>query len=67
MLEEQFKADIMQIISVYNNEQKMSLGSIYYILKDVMNNITEVYNNYIKQEIEKIQQEQESQEEVEDE
>ena len=57
--EESFKQDLLRVISHYNNEENLSLGTTFYIVKDVFNEITKTYDMYISQQLEKQKQQQE--------
>jgi hypothetical protein len=58
--EEGLKQDLMRVIAHYTNEEQISLGTTFYILKDVFNEIGRTYDNYIKQQLEKQKQSQEA-------
>lgn len=56
MLEEKFKESLTSAITDYS-QKGMSIGTQYYILKDVFSEMTTLYQQYIAQSIEKINQE----------
>ena len=56
--EESFKQDLLRVISHYNNEENLSLGTTFYIVKDVFNEITKTYDMYISQQLEKQKQQE---------
>jgi hypothetical protein len=65
--EEKLKQNLLEVL-VYYNQQGVSLGTEFYVLKDVFNEFTKTYEQFIKQETEKIKnQNEEKQEEVENE
>ena len=66
--EEQLKQTLLQVLVQFNQEG-MSLGTEFYILKDVFNEFSKTYENFIEQQIEKQKRNEESeqQEEVVDE
>ena len=65
MLEEQFRSDLVYIVEAYS-KKGLTLGSIFYIIKDVFNEVGKTYNEFLKKEFEKqkeIEQEKEEKEE----
>ena len=66
--EEQLKQTLLQVL-VQFNQDGMSLGTEFYVLKDVFNEFSKTYENFIEQQIEKQKRNEESeqQEEVVDE
>ena len=66
--EEELKQTLLQVL-VQFNQNGMSLGTEFYVLKDVFNEFSKTYENFIKQQIEKQKKNEESeqQEEVVDE
>ena len=56
--EEAFKQNLLEILNHFVNEKEMSLGTVYYIFKDVFNDFTNTYNNFIRQQLEKQKQQQ---------
>jgi hypothetical protein len=59
MIEEELRNQLIQVLSAYS-QGGMSLGSIYYILKDVFKDLEQNYIAFIQQ-----QQEQKMNEEIE--
>lgn len=55
MLEEQLRSDLMYIINLYG-EKGLTVGTEYYIFKDVFNELAKVYNDYLTKEQQKQQQ-----------
>lgn len=55
--EESFKNDLLQIINAYS-QKGLTIGTQYYILKDVFGEVSSIYQQYINQQLEK-QQKQE--------
>lgn len=53
ILEEQFKSTLNTIIADYNH-RGMSLGSLYYTLKDTFVDFEQAYNTYVQQETQKM-------------
>ena len=47
MIEEELRGQLIQVLSTYS-QGGMSLGSIYYILKDVFKDIEQSYAAYIQ-------------------
>jgi predicted ribosome quality control (RQC) complex YloA/Tae2 family protein len=66
MLEEQFRNDLMYVIETYS-KKGLTIGSIFYIIKDVFNEISRTYNDFLHQEFEKQKIEQEKEEKEEEE
>lgn len=65
MLEEQFRSDLMYILELYS-QKGLSLGTEFYIYKDVFNELSKTYNNFIQMELQKQKEEQEKKEENEE-
>ena len=66
MLEEQFRNNLMYVIETYN-KKGLTIGSIFYIIKDVFNEIGRTYNDFLHQEFKKQKIEQEKEEKEEEE
>ena len=47
MIEEELRGQLIQVLSAYS-QGGMSLGSIYYILKDVFKDVEQSYATYIQ-------------------
>lgn len=56
--EEQLKQTLFQVLVDFN-QKGMSLGTEFYILKDVFNEFSKTYNSFIQQQLEKQKQETE--------
>jgi hypothetical protein len=65
MIEEELRGQLIQVLSAYS-QGGMSLGSIYYILKDVFKDLEQSYFSYVQQQQQQ-QQEQKATEENEEE
>jgi hypothetical protein len=65
MREELFKQSIINIIN--QNEQQLSSGCIYYILKDVLNQVEKEYKIIAEKEFQEYQKQQQDQNEVKEE
>ena len=63
MLEEQFKSDLMYVINTYN-QKGLSLGIIFYIFKDVFNELNRAYVEFLQNEQKKVEEQQKAQEEI---
>ena len=63
MLEEQFKSDLMYVINTYN-QKGLSLGTIFYIFKDVFNELNRAYGEFLQNEQKKMEEQQKAQEEI---
>ena len=61
MLEAQLRDDLLYIYELYS-KKGISIGTVYYVYKDVLNEIATLYNNHLKEELQK-QQEQKEEEE----
>ena len=61
--EEQLKQTLFQILVDFN-QQGMTLGTEFYVLKDVFNEFTKTYNNFIQQQMEKQKELEKSNEEI---
>ena len=62
--EEQLKQTLLQVL-VQFNQDGMSLGTEFYVLKDVFNEFSKTYENFIEQQIEKQKQNEESEQQEE--
>jgi hypothetical protein len=56
--EESFKNDLFQIINAYS-QKGLTIGTQYYILKDVFGEVSSIYQQYINQQLEKRQKQEE--------
>ena len=56
--EESFKNDLFQIINAYS-QKGLTIGTQYYILKDVFGEVSSIYQQYINQQLEKQQKQEE--------
>lgn len=56
--EESFKNDLFQIINAYS-QKGLTIGTQYYILKDVFGEVSSIYQQYINQQLEKQQKQKE--------
>lgn len=65
MLEENFKNDLVYVINTYA-DKGLTIGTQYYIFKDVFNELSKLYNNFLQEEQNKMKQE-EPKEEVKEE
>jgi len=65
MREELFKQSIINMIN--QNEQQLSSGCIYYILKDVLNQVEKEYKIIAEKEFQEYQKQQQEQNEVKEE
>lgn len=54
--EERFKDTIMAVIADFN-KKGLSIGSEYYILKDIFHNVENSYYDYVKENAEKVNNE----------
>ena len=59
MLEEQFKSDLMYVINTYN-QKGLSLGTIFYIFKDVFNELNRAYGEFLQNEQKKMEEQQQA-------
>ena len=68
--EESFKSDLLQIIAHYSQKEGMTIGTQYYILKDVFHDIEKTYQDYINKIIleqqEKLKEENKTEEQIEE-
>lgn len=56
LAEERLKDTIMAVMADYS-QKGMTIGTQYYILKDVLNNVEQMYQQYIRENIEQAQKE----------
>ena len=61
MREELFKQSVINLLN--KNEQKLSLGCIYYIMKDILNQLDKEYKKLAEKEYQEMQQKQKEVEE----
>ena len=56
LAEERLKDTIMAVMTDYG-QRGMTIGTQYYVLKDVLNNVEQMYQQYIQENIEQVQKE----------
>ena len=61
MREELFRQSVINLLN--KNEQKLSLGCMYYIMKDILNQLDKEYKKLAEKEYQEMQQEQKEVEE----
>lgn len=61
MKEEQLKQTLEQVLIQFN-QQGLTIGTEFYILKNVFNDFEKMYDKHLSQEIQKQKEEQEPQE-----
>lgn len=64
MLEEKFKMSVGSVIADFS-KQGLTIGTQFYILKDIVNEVSVMYNQFLQQELEK-EKEKTSEEEEEE-
>lgn len=56
MQEEMLKQDLLNVLTHYNNNEGLSIGAEFYILKDVFNEFSKVYKNYLDKQMTKLKE-----------